>query len=150
MVEQWKNNLGITDVEIRPGWLDAWGQDAELVNVRRQSLGAILPDPPNFLAGHLANYGDTERAGSAADDPELAEMIEALKGMSRDDPAFCGMVQEAEARMLGHYPIIPMIWDPYGYNVKPRIKNFSTNVGQQLGFTAGHLRRGRIINDNGL
>ena len=128
MVEQWKNNLGITDVEIRPGWLDAWGQDAELVNVRRQSLGAILPDPPNFLAGHLANYGDTERAGSAADDPELAEMIEALKGMSRDDPAFCGMVQEAEARMLGHYPIIPMIWDPYGYNVKPRIKNFSTNV----------------------
>ena len=128
MVEQWKNNLGITDVEIRPGWLDAWGQDAELVNVRRQSLGAILPDPPNFLAGHLANYGDTERAGSAADDPELAEMIEALKGMSRDDPAFCDMVQEAEARMLGHYPIIPMIWDPYGYNVKPRIKNFSTNV----------------------
>ena len=128
MVEQWKNNLGITDVEIRPGWLDAWGQDAELVNVRRQSLGAILPDPPNFLAGHLANYGDTERAGSAVDDPELAEMIEALKGMSRDDPAFCDMVQEAEARMLGHYPIIPMIWDPYGYNVKPRIKNFSTNV----------------------
>jgi len=128
MVEQWKNNLGITDVEIRPGWLDAWGQDAELVNVRRQSLGAILPDPPNFLAGHLANYGDTERAGSAADDPELAEMIEALKGMSRDDPSFCDMVQEAEARMLGHYPIIPMIWDPYGYNVKPRIKNFSTNV----------------------
>ena len=128
MVEQWKNNLGITDVEIRPGWLDAWGQDAELVNVRRQSLGAILPDPPNFLAGHLANYGDTERAGSAADDPELAEMIETLKGMSRDDPAFCDMVQEAEARMLGHYPIIPMIWDPYGYNVKPRIKNFSTNV----------------------
>ena len=128
MVEQWKNNLGITDVEIRPGWLDAWGQDAELVNVRRQSLGAILPDPPNFLAGHLANYGDAERAGSVADDPELAEMIEALKGMSRDDPAFCDMVQEAEARMLGHYPIIPMIWDPYGYNVKPRIKNFSTNV----------------------
>ena len=128
MVEQWKNNLGITDVEIRPGWLDAWGQDAELVNVRRQSLGAILPDPPNFLAGHLANYGDTAKAGSAADDPELAEMIEALKGMSRDDPAFCDMVQEAEARMLGHYPIIPMIWDPYGYNVKPRIKNFSTNV----------------------
>ena len=128
MVEQWKNNLGITDVEIRPGWLEAWGQDAELVNVRRQSLGAILPDPPNFLAGHLTNYGDAARAGSAADDPELAEMIEALKGMSRDDPAFCDMVQEAEARMLGHYPIIPMIWDPYGYNVKPHIKNFSTNV----------------------
>lgn len=128
MVEQWKNNLGITEVEIRPGGMDVWGQEADLVNVRRQSLGAILPDPPNFLAGHLANYGDATKAGSAADDTELAEMIEGLKSMSRDDPEFCAKVQEAEARMLSHYPIIPMIWDPYGYNVKPHIKNFATNV----------------------
>lgn len=128
MVEQWKNNLGITDVEIRPGGLDAWGQDEALVNVRRQSLGAILPDPPNFLASHLANYGDPAKAGSMADDTELADMIDNLKAMSRDDPEFCDRVQEAEARMLGHYPIIPMIWDPYGYSVKPRIKNFATNV----------------------
>ncbi len=128
MVEQWKNNLGITNVEIRPGWLDVWGQDADLVNVRRQSLGAILPDPPNFLAGHFNNYGNAEKAGSAAADAELADMIDALKGMSRDDPEFCAKVQEAEARLLGHYPIIPMIWDPYGYSVKPHIKNFGTNV----------------------
>ena len=26
MVEQWKNNLGITNVEIKPGWLDAWAR----------------------------------------------------------------------------------------------------------------------------
>ncbi len=128
MVEQWKNNLGITNVEVRPGGMDVWGQDAELVNVRRQSLGAILPDPPNFLSGHWANYGNPAAAGSMADDTELAEMIEGLKSMSRDDPEFCAKVQETEARMLGHYPIIPMIWDPYGYSVKPRIKNFSTNV----------------------
>ena len=128
MVEQWKNNLGITNVEIRPGWLDVWGQDADLVNIRRQSLGAILPDPPNFLAGHWNNYGNAEKAGSVADDAELAEMIDALKGMSRDDPGFCDLVQETEARMLSHYPIIPMIWDPYGYSVKPHIKNFGTNV----------------------
>ena len=128
MVEQWKNNLGITNVEIRPGWLDVWGQDADLVNLRRQSLGAILPDPPNFLAGHWANYGNPDAAGSMADDAELAEMIESLKSMSRDDPGFCDLVQETEARMLGHYPIIPMIWDPYGYSVKPHIKNFGTNV----------------------
>ena len=128
MVEQWKNNLGITNVEIRPGWLDVWGQDADLVNIRRQSLGAILPDPPNFLAGHWNNYGNAEKAGSVAEDAELAEMIDALKGMSRDDPEFCAKVQEAEARMLSHYPIIPMIWDPYGYSVKPHIKNFGTNV----------------------
>ena len=27
IAEQWKNNLGITDVEIKPGPLDAWGQE---------------------------------------------------------------------------------------------------------------------------
>jgi hypothetical protein len=37
-------------------------------------------------------------------------------------------VQEAEAKLLGHYFLLPMIWDIYEYNVKPHVKNFSTNV----------------------
>jgi len=38
------------------------------------------------------------------------------------------MVQEAEAKLLGNYYLLPMIWDLYEYNVKPWVKNFGTNV----------------------
>ncbi len=126
MTEQWKNNLGITDVEIRPGQLDAWGQDKDLVNVRRQSQGAILPDPVNLLASHYASMSAPDGPGLVDDD--LGKMLDDLKLMARDDPNFCPKVQEAESKLLGHYFLLPMIWDIYEYNVKSYVKNFGTNV----------------------
>lgn len=126
MIEQWKANLGITDVEIRPGAIDAWGQEEDLVNIRRQSQGAILPDPVNLLSSHYASISNPE--GAALVDEELAQMLSDLKLMSRDDPNFCTGVQAAEAKMLEHYFLLPMIWDIYEYNVKSRVKNFATNV----------------------
>lgn len=127
MAEQWKTNLGLTDVEIRPGTLaDAWGQEVDLVNIRRQSQGAILPDPVNLLSSHYATMSG--ESGPGLVDEELAKMLSDLKLMSRDDPNFCPGVQAAEAKLLGQYFLLPMIWDIYEYNVKPHVKNFATNV----------------------
>ncbi|MBX3011024.1 MAG: ABC transporter substrate-binding protein [Caldilineaceae bacterium] len=127
MAEQWKNNLGITDVEIRPGALaDAWGQEVDQVNIRRQSQGAILPDPVNLLSSHYATM--SAATGPGLVDEELVAMLDELKLMSRDDPDFCAGVQAAEAKLLGHYFLLPMIWDIYEYNVKSHVKNFATNV----------------------
>ena len=55
-------------------------------------------------------------------------MLADLKLMSRDDPDFCPGVLAAEAKLLGHYILLPMIWDVYEYNVKSHVKNFGTNV----------------------
>lgn len=127
MIEQWKTNLGITDVELRPGSLaDAWGQEVDLVNIRRQSQGAILPDPVNLIASHYASMSG--ESGNGLVDEELATMLSDLKLMERDDPDFCAGVLAAEAKLLEHYFLLPMIWDIYEYNVKPHVKNFATNV----------------------
>lgn len=126
IAEQWKNNLGITDVEIKPGTLDAWGQDADSVQVRRESQGAILPDPVNLLSSHYNTATNPKNNGMV--DPELGTMLDKLQVMKRDDPNFCPMVQQAEAKLLDHYYLLPMIWDLYEYNTKPWVKNFGTNV----------------------
>jgi ABC-type transport system substrate-binding protein len=127
MLEQWKTNLGITDVEMRPGTLqDAWGQEVDTVNIRRQSQGAILPDPVNLMSSHYASM--SADGGPGLVDEELKAMLDDLKLMNRDDPNFCPQVQAAEAKLLGHYFLLPMIWDIYEYNVKPHVKNFATNV----------------------
>jgi oligopeptide transport system substrate-binding protein len=126
IAEMWKENLGITDVEIRPGSMDVWGQEQDLVQFRRQSQGAILPDPVNLLSSHYATQSQENGAGLV--DPVLKELLDSLTLMSRDDPDFCNKVQEAESRMLAHYTLFPMIWDIYEYNVKSRVKNFETNV----------------------
>lgn len=126
MIEQWRNNLGITDVEIRPGPLDAWGQEVDQVQVRRSSWGATIPSPADMIAG-LVQWA-TNPANVALVDDELVAMAAELRTLSPDDPEFCSKVQATEARLLGHYIILPMIWDLYEYNVKPWVRNFDTNV----------------------
>ncbi len=127
MMEQWKNNLGITDVEMRPGPMaDAWGQEADLVNVRRNSWGATIPDSADMIAGLYKNYFKPDSLG--LEDAELAALVDEISIMERDDPEFCNKVQAAEARLLGHYYFLPMIWDLYEYVTKPWIMNFDTNV----------------------
>ncbi len=126
MVEQWKNVLGITDVEIRPGSLDAWGQEAEEVQIQRASAGATIPDPANMISTLAKRAIDPEGIGIV--DPELAAMIEEIATIAPDAPDYCAKVQAAEAKLLGHYYFLPMIWDLYEYNVKPWVMNFDTNV----------------------
>jgi oligopeptide transport system substrate-binding protein len=126
MVEQWRNNLGITDVEIRPGPLDAWGQEVDQVQVRRSSWGATIPSPADMIAGLVQWATNPDNPGLV--DEELEAMAAELRTLSPDDPQFCSKVQATEAKLLGHYYFLPMIWDLYEYNVKPWVRNFDTNV----------------------
>jgi len=126
MAEQWKNNLGITDVEIKSGRLDAWGQDQDLVQVRRASLGALIPDPGAFLASHYTIASNP--TGMALKDDKLSKMLSDLNLAKRTDPNYCTMVQAAEAEFLSNYIFLPMILEPYETNVKPWVKNFSSNI----------------------
>jgi len=124
--EQWKTNLGLTDVEIKAGTLDAWGQDAASVQVRRGSWGATIPDPADMIRGIYTYY--TLPAQMSLKDEEFEKISAPLVSMKRDDPNFCPTVQKAEAQLLGNYYLMPMIWDLYEYNAKPWIKNFAVNV----------------------
>lgn len=127
IMEQWKNNLGITDVEVRPGALaDAWGQEADQVQVRRSSWGATIPLPGDMVAGLYKWASDP--AGVGLVDEELGAMVDELRTIAPDAADYCGKVQAVENRLLGHYYFMPMIWDLYEYNVKPWVKNFDTNV----------------------
>lgn len=126
IAEQWKNVLGITDVEIRPGWSDAWGQEADLINVQRNSWGATIPDPGAMISGLYKHYSTDGQVG--LDDEELAAMMDELGTLDPNSAEFCDKVQAAEERLLGHYYFLPMIWDLYEYVVKPHVKNFDANV----------------------
>ena len=127
VMEQWKNNLGITDVEMRPGTLaDAWGQEADQVQVRRSSWGATIPLPGDMVAGLYKWASDPEGVGLV--DEELGAMVDELRTIAPDAPEYCEKVQAVENRLLGHYYFMGMIWDLYEYNVKPWVKNFDTNV----------------------
>ena len=127
MMEMWKNNLGITNVEMRPGRIDAWGQEGEEVQVLRRSSGAVIPDSSEWMNGFYQRLGDPARQINIVDE-ELGALVDEMALYSSADPEYCDFVQEVESRILGHYYLLPMIWDLYEYNTKPWIVGFDTNV----------------------
>ncbi|MSP14623.1 MAG: hypothetical protein EXR62_16910 [Chloroflexi bacterium] len=127
MAEQWKANLGITDVEIKVN-LDAWGQDKDKVQVHRSSWGANIPDPADMINNLYVYWSDPTQGGLK--DTDLEKMLKDMNATKRDDSQFCAKVQAAEAKLLGTYYLMPIVWEPFEYNVKPWVKNFSTNVDQ--------------------
>ena len=127
MMEMWKNNLGITNVEMRPGRIDAWGQEGEEVQVLRRSPGAVIPDSSEWMNGFYQRLGDPARQINIVDE-ELGALVDEMALHSSADPEYCDFVQEVESRILGHYYLLPMIWDLYEYNTKPWIVGFDTNV----------------------
>ncbi len=127
MMEMWKNNLGITNVEMRPGRIDAWGQEGEEVQVLRRSSGAVIPDSSEWMNGFYQRLGDPARQINIVDE-ELGALVDEMALYSSADPEYCDFVQEVESRILGHYYLLPMIWDLYEYNTKPWIIGFDTNV----------------------
>ncbi len=127
MMEMWKNNLGITNVEMRPGRIDAWGQEGEEVQVLRRSSGAVIPDSSEWMNGFYQRLGDPARQINIVDE-ELGALVDEMALHSSADPEYCDFVQEVESRILGHYYLLPMIWDLYEYNTKPWIVGFDTNV----------------------
>ena len=126
MAEQWKNVLGITDVEIRPGWSDAWGQEADLINVQRNSWGATIPDPRGHDHRAVELLCGAARVGLV--DDELGAMMDELLTLDPASADYCDKVSAAEQRLLSHYYFLPMIWDLYEYVVQPYVKNFDANV----------------------
>ncbi|MDE0141541.1 MAG: ABC transporter substrate-binding protein [Caldilineaceae bacterium] len=127
MMEMWKNNLGITNVEMRPGRIDAWGQEGEEVQVLRRSSGAVIPDSGEWMNGFYQRLGDPARQINIVDE-DLGALVDEMALYSSADPEYCDFVQEVESRILGHYYLLPMIWDLYEYNTKPWIVGFDTNV----------------------
>jgi peptide/nickel transport system substrate-binding protein len=127
MMEQWKNNLGITDVEMKPGGLDVWGQDSTKVQFIRMSKGATIPDAAFFISTHYATY-QTYTKVTKHTNAALETLLAQVNKLKRDDPTYCSLAQQAEALFLGDYLLAPMIWDLYEYNTKPWVKNFKVNI----------------------
>ncbi|MBI3943932.1 MAG: hypothetical protein HY326_13020 [Chloroflexi bacterium] len=123
MQEQWKTNLGITDVEIKPGSLDAWGQDKDAVQIRRSSGGAEIPDGVVSLSNAFSYHKST----FAMKDADLDALLAQLKPMKRDNPQFCGLLLKAEAQFLGDYAFLPIATSQNAMNFKPWVKNMEVN-----------------------
>jgi hypothetical protein len=98
MVEYWRDNLGLTAVDI----VEEYGTDdwKDHIQVLRLSGGGP-PDAARYLMQNISSDGYVCRdyiIGCSEDDefsPQILELLKEADRMDRDDPAYCETVQEA-------------------------------------------------------
>jgi ABC-type transport system substrate-binding protein len=128
--EQWKDNLGI---ELNLVRLEPGQQRRDVVEIRRSSLGARIPDPSGILTdlGHSTS-GTVKNTGKFSN-PQLDALIDAAGSMSLTDPNYCSAWQEIERTIMDNYYYFPlMAGDPSTWVIQPWVKGYVGSLGQYM------------------
>ena len=109
VVEFWRQNLGITNVEFQQQ-TTSFGQDEALINVSRDDVVIRFPDSATYMyvAGHSAGAiasadGDMLRGYN---NPEVDALIEQALTLSPEDPQRCALTLQAQQLYMEDYPTI--------------------------------------------
>lgn len=133
IAEQWRQNLGITAVDMKPQEDNYSGPDQGSVQVFRNDVGTRVPDAISYLAGCIASDASTakkEMGGykNATVDAKLAEG--ATKAV--DDPARVKLAQEAQQAFHDDYMFIPWYAQAMSRWATVAVKNIDKNLDWQV------------------
>lgn len=108
IAEQWRQNLGITAVDMKPQQDQYAGPDQNAVQIFRDDVGTRVPDAPSYLAGSIASgSGNAQgKMGGYKNDAVDAKVAEALT-KPVDDPARVTLAQEAQRLFRDDFMFIP-------------------------------------------
>ena len=105
--EQWRQNLGITAVDMKPQQDQYAGPDQNAVQIFRDDVGTRVPDAASYLAGSIASTsGNATGKMSYKNDKVDALIAEALT-KPVDDPDRVAKAQEAQRIFRDDYMFIP-------------------------------------------
>lgn len=108
IAEQWRQNLGITAVDMKPQQDQYAGPDQNAVQIFRDDVGTRVPDGASYLAGSIASSSGNAQGkmGGYKNDKVDALIAEALTKPS-DDPARASLAQEAQRLFRDDFCFIP-------------------------------------------
>jgi len=116
IAEQWRQNLGITAVDMKPQQDSYAGPDQNAVQIFRDDVGTRVPDAVSYLAGCIASTSSNaqnklggyknekvdaalaEAATKAADDPQRVKLAQDAQKAFREDWAFIPWYSQAMSR----------------------------------------------------
>lgn len=108
IAEQWRQNLGITAVDMKPQQDQYTGPDQNAVQIFRDDVGTRVPDAPSYLAGSIASgSGNAQgKMGGYKNETVDAKVAEAL-AKPVDDPTRIALAQEAQRAFRDDFMFIP-------------------------------------------
>ncbi|WP_159585399.1 ABC transporter substrate-binding protein [Chelativorans xinjiangense] len=132
IAEQWRQNLGITAVEMKPSQ-DDFGPEGSQVQVMRDDVGTRVPDAVAYLAGAIASSSSTatNKLGGYKNE-KVDALLEEAATLPADDPERIAKAQEAQRLFREDYCFIPWYHEAMSRWALPSVKNIDKNLDWQV------------------
>ena len=111
VVEFWRQNLGITNVEFKVKTAE-FGEDEAKINLLRDDVVVRFPDSAQYMwvaahsAGPIVGSGNDKAIMAGYKNPEVEALIEAAQATPVEDPKRCELTLEAQRKFMDDYMVI--------------------------------------------
>jgi len=133
IAEQWRQNLGIAAVQMKPQ-IDAYtGPDQANVQIFRDDVGTRVPDAVVYLLGSI--YSGSSNAKNKLGGYKNADVdakLDEAAMKSVDDPARQKLAQEAQRAFREDWAFIPWYYEGMSKWAMPQVKNIVKNLDWQV------------------
>lgn len=133
IAEQWRQVLGIEQVEMKASYDDYSGPDQERIQIFRDDTGARFPDATAYLMGaiHSASGVAQGKLGGYSN-PEIDALLDESATIPPDDPRRLELALEAQDLFLADWMFVPYYFQNMPRYAMPWVQNWSKNLDWQV------------------
>lgn len=133
IAEQWRQNLGITAVDMKPQQDSYAGPDQNSVQIFRDDVGTRVPDAVSYLAGCIASTSSNalNKLGGYKNDKVDAALAEAAT-KAVDDPQRIKLAQDAQKAFRDDWAFIPWYSQAMSRWATKEVKGMDKNLDWQV------------------
>jgi len=133
IAEQWRQNLGITAVDMKPQQDSYAGPDQNAVQIFRDDVGTRVPDAVSYLQGSIASTSSNaqNKMGGYKNAKVDAALAEAAT-KAANDPKRVALAQEAQKAFREDYAFIPWYAQAMSRWATKSVKGIDKNLDWQV------------------
>lgn len=133
IAEQWRQNLGITAVEMKPQQDGYSGPDQANVQVFRDDVGTRVPDAVNYLWGSIySGSSNAQNKLGGYKNAEIDALLVEASAKAADDPERIALAQKAQRLFRDDYCFIPWYQQAMSRWAKTNVKGMEKNLDWQV------------------
>lgn len=129
-IEQWRQNLGITAIELKPT-LDGFAPSD--VHIVRDDAGSRVPDAAEFLRTAIHSTGSVAiNKMNGYNNPEVDRLLDEARPLPPDDPRRDELAQEAQRIFREDYQLLPWYIEAMSRWALPDVAGMEKNLDWQV------------------
>lgn len=133
IAEQWRQNLGISAVDMKPQQDAYAGPDQNAIQIFRDDVGTRVPDAVSYLAGSIASTsGNAQNKMGGYKNEKVDALLAEAATLAADDPQRVAKAQEAQKIFREDYMFIPWYAQTMSRWAKDNVKGMEKNLDWQV------------------